>query len=231
MATAFAGIGRIERVTLGERVYAALRELLIAGELAPGEKLSLRSVAEMLGTSMMPVREAVARLVADDALEVTPSRAVRVPLMTVPKFRELTVVRIAVEGFAAEQAALHRDERDLAAMRRFDEGFRREAKSARPNATKAVRVNKDLHFAVYGAARLPALVAIIEGLWLKIGPVINLDIKLSSGRLATGGAEAHHARLVAAIERRDGDEARAALVADIRGAAAFIEATGRLPAE
>ncbi len=229
MSSALASIGRLERVTLGERVYAELRGLLIAGELAPGERLSLRRVAASLGTSMMPVREAVARLVADEALEVAPNRSVRVPLMTVTKFRELTAVRVAVEGFAAEQAALHREERDLAAMRRLDAAFRREATSARPNATRAVRVNKDLHFAVYHAARLPTLVGIIEGLWLKIGPVINLDIKVSSGRLTTGGAERHHARLVAAVERQDGKEAREALVADILGAAAFIEATGRLP--
>lgn len=229
MASALASIGRIERVTLGERVYAELRELLIAGELAPGERLSLRTAAETLGTSMMPVREAVARLVADDALEVTPNRSVRVPLMTVAKLRELTAVRIAVEGFAAEQAALQRNERDLEIMRRFDSAFRQEARSARPNATRAVRANKDLHFAVYRAARLPTLVGIIEGLWLKIGPVINLDLKESSERLTTGDAERQHAHLVAAIERQDGTAARDALVADIRSAAAFIEATGRLP--
>ena len=78
----------LDRQTLGERAYAQLADLLISGRLAPGEKLSLRSAADVLGVSIMPVREAVSRLVADKALEVTPNRAVRVPLMsarTIPR--------------------------------------------------------------------------------------------------------------------------------------------------
>ena len=70
----------LDRQTLGERAYAKLADLLISGRLAPGEKLSLRAAADVLGVSIMPVREAVSRLVADKALEVTPNRAVRVPL-------------------------------------------------------------------------------------------------------------------------------------------------------
>ena len=93
----------LDRQTLGERAYAQLADLLISGRLAPGEKLSLRSAADVLGVSIMPVREAVSRLVADKALEVTPNRAVRVPLMSAEQFRDLTKVRIAIEGHAAEQ--------------------------------------------------------------------------------------------------------------------------------
>src|SRR5277367_6911915 len=72
----------LDRQTLGERAYAQLADLLISGRLAPGEKLSLRASADVLGVSIMPVREAVSRLVADRALGVAPNRAVRVPLMS-----------------------------------------------------------------------------------------------------------------------------------------------------
>src|SRR5262245_18205620 len=81
-------VGSLLHETLGERVTGELRELLISGRLAPGEKLSLRRVAEALGVSMMPVREAVSRLAADKALEVLPGRAVRVPMLTLAQFRE-----------------------------------------------------------------------------------------------------------------------------------------------
>ena len=229
MASATAIIEPAERVTLGEQVYAELRELLMAGELAPADKLSLRAVAGRLGVSMMPVRQAVSRLVADDALEVLPNRAVRVPVMTLAKFRELTRVRIAVEGFAAEEGALGRSEADLHALALHDAAFRREAQSPNPDLARAVRANKDLHFAMYRASGLPALVAITEGLWLRIGPVLNLDLKVSGERLAQGGAADQHARALAAIAARDGPSARAAIVDDITGAAAFIEASGRLP--
>lgn len=229
MATAIASVGRIERITLGERVYVELRDLLIGGQLAPGERLPLRKVAEMLGVSIMPVREAVTRLVADEALRVLPNRAVSVPLMNRDQFREITTVRIAVEGFAAERAALDRTEFDFAAIRRFEKMFRAESQAERSNPDRAIRANKELHFAIYRAPRLPTLLGIIEGLWLKIGPVLNFDLKTSPDRLRNGGAASHHARLVDAIERKDGAAARQALVDDISGAAAFIESTGRLP--
>lgn len=231
MDGAIARIGRMERATLGDRVYAELRALLIAGELAPGERLSLRRVADQLGTSMMPVREAVSRLAADDALEVLPNRSVRVPLMNAGQFRELTRVRIAIEGFAAEEAARLRGEADLAAIAAHDAVFRAEAHAENPDFERAVRANKDLHFAVYAATQLPTLVSIIEGLWLRVGPVLNLDMRVSGQRLAEGTAERHHARLVAAIRERNGPSARAALVADIEEAARFIAGSGRLPEE
>jgi DNA-binding GntR family transcriptional regulator len=217
-----------ERVTLGERVYAHLRDLLMSGELAPGQKMSLRSLAETRGISMMPVREAVARLVADQSLEVLPNRAVRVPLMTRPKFRELTTVRLAIEGFAAEEAARNRTAADLQTMADREKEFFAEARNPDPRAEYAVRGNKEFHFAVYRATGLPALVGIIEGLWLKIGPVLNFDLKISPDRLRTGGAVEHHRRLVAAVEARDPDGARRALVDDITEAAKFIASTGRL---
>lgn len=217
-----------ERITLGTQVYDALRDLLIAGGLAPGERLSLRTVAERLGTSMMPAREAVSRLVADEALEVLPNRAVRVPVITLQTFRELTRVRIAVEGFAAAEAAQACGPGELAAIRDHDAAFRSEVRAAAPDLERAMRANRDLHFAVYAAAGLPSLIAIIEGLWLRIGPVLNLDMRSSPRRLAEGEAEAHHARLVAALATGDAEGARAALAADIASSAAFIETTGRL---
>jgi DNA-binding GntR family transcriptional regulator len=217
--------------TLVQQVYAQMREWLVSGVLTPGEKVSLRTVADLQNVSMMPVREAVSRLVADHALEVLPNRAVRVPVLSLPQFRELTTIRIAIEGFAAERAARLRTPVEHAAMRRYDAAFRRQCERARPDPAAAVKANQELHFAVYRAARLPALVTIIEALWLRIGPVLNLDLRGSPERLQVGGAEACHADLVAAIGKKDGRRARAALVADISRAAAFIESRGVLPDE
>jgi len=111
----------LDRQTLGERAYGKLADLLMSGRLAPGEKLSLRAAADVLGVSIMPVREAVSRLVADRALEVAPNRAVRVPLTTTAQFRDLTRVRITIEGHAAAEAARNRYRRDRGS-RRSDAG-------------------------------------------------------------------------------------------------------------
>ena len=218
----------LDRQTLGERAYAQLADLLISGRLAPGEKLSLRAAADVLGVSIMPVREAVSRLVADRALEVAPNRAVRVPLMTAAQFRDLTRVRIAIEGHAAAEAALHRTDDDLAAIARAEQAMRAESEKSKPDLPRAVELNKTFHFAVYEASHSPILVEIIRALWLKAGPVINLDLRANPERLAKGDAIRFHAKVRRAIEDRAGAPAQAGVAADISGAAQVILSRGGL---
>lgn len=92
-----------------------------------------------------------------------------------------------------------------------------------------MRHNKDLHFALYRAAGLPTLMQMIEGLWLQIGPVLNLDFRAGPERLREGEAHVHHAALAQALVARDPEAARAALVADIWTAGDFILSRGILP--
>ena len=219
----------IERMTLGDRAYRQIADLLIAGRLAPGERMSLRSTAEALGVSMMPIREAVTRLVADNALEVAPNRAIRVPIMSATRFLDLTAARIVVEGHAAARAATLRDEDDLARIRALDEAFRKETQKRKPDLAAAVAHNQALHFAVYEAARSPQLAEMIRSLWLKAGPVINLDLRANPDRLKHTRAVIFHADLVDALIQSDSARARAAVEQDIQGAADFIVSQGHLP--
>ena len=223
-------VGALPRETLGERVTETLRGLLVSGRLAPGDKLSLRSVAESLTVSMTPVREAVARLAADGALEVLPGRAVRVPVLTVAQFRELTRIRIAIEGYAAEEAARNRNADMLAEIAACERAFRLATGGERPDPAEAVSANRDLHFAVYRAAGLPALTEIVERLWLKAGPILNLDMRDEPRRLHGGRAVKAHGALVEAIRAQDVPGARAALANDIATAAEHIIGIGRLKA-
>lgn len=215
--------------TLGAQVLVHLRAQLITGLLAPGDKLSLRSLALQLGVSMQPVRDAVSRLVAERALEVAPKRSVQVPLMRLSQFKELTTLRLGIEGFAAEQAAHRHGGAERATLRRHEAAFRRQSQRRTPDIDAAIVANAKLHFAIYRAAGMPALVPIIEGLWLRIGPVLNLDMRGGTGRLTSGVAMNCHAALLAAIKRGDAASARDALLEDIRSTAEFIEARGVLP--
>jgi DNA-binding GntR family transcriptional regulator len=221
-------VGALTRETLGERVTGELRALLVAGRLAPGEKLSLRRVAEALSVSMMPVREAVSRLAADGALEVLPGRAVRVPVLTLAQFRELTRLRLVVEGFAAEEAAKVATEAQIERIAAYENAFRQAASGDPPDATAGVAANRDLHFALYEAAGMPSLVEMIERLWLKAGPILNIDMRHEPRRLKGGSAVQAHAALLEAMRRRDAAAARLALETDIIAAAAHIESTGGL---
>ncbi|MBL8590373.1 MAG: GntR family transcriptional regulator [Methylobacteriaceae bacterium] len=215
--------------TLSDRVYRHLADRLMSGRFAPGDKLSLRAVAEALGVSMMPVRAAVSRLSAESALDVSPKRAVLVPLMGAAQFRDLTRVRIAIEGAAVAFAC---DGADAAARReiaRRERAFRLLSRSRRPDLAEAVEANQAFHFALYRAAGSPELLAIIERLWLRAGPVINLDLRENPERLKLGEAVRFHAAARAAVETGDAEAGRAAVAADIAGAARFILSKGRLP--
>jgi DNA-binding GntR family transcriptional regulator len=218
----------LDRQTLGERAYAQLSELLFSGRMAPGDKLSLRQAADVLGVSIMPVREAVSRLVADKALEVTPNRAIRVPLMTAAQFRDLTQARVAIEGHVAAIAARTRNDADLRLIAEAEAAMRAESLVAAPDLPRAVELNKTFHFAVYEAAHSPTLVEIIRALWLKVGPVINLDLRANPERLAKGDAIRFHAEVLAAIQAGDEAGARAGISADISSAADVILSRGGL---
>ncbi|MGL4812818.1 MAG: GntR family transcriptional regulator [Beijerinckiaceae bacterium] len=216
--------------TLTDSVYRDLARRLMAGRLAPGDKVSLRSVADALGVSMMPVREAVSRLAAEKALVVEPKRAAFVPLMSASGFRDITQVRIAIEGTAAAMAAQRATRNDIADIARCEAQFRALSGNHLRVRQAAVAANQAFHFAVYHAAQSPELLAIIERLWLRIGPVINLDLRENPERMRVGGAVRFHAAMLVGIKARDPDGARAALAADIQGAADFILSQGRLPA-
>lgn len=217
--------------TKGDTAYDRIAALLTSGRVAPGERLSLRDLAERLGTSTMPIRAAVARLAEDGALEVSPNRAVRVPVMSRARFVELADLRQQLEGLAAERAALAATKADIAAIARIERAFAATVASRQPDGGQAVALNRDLHFAIYAAARMPLLQGAIERLWLLAGPVLNLDMRADPRRLAHTPAPRYHAEALAALRARDGTTARAAIAGDIAEAAAFILARGVLKEE
>ena len=226
-----AGIAPIDSGTLGHRVYAGLRDFLMAGQLQPGRKLTLRELAAALNVSPMPVREAVRRLSAEGALEMLPNRRIRVPLMTRARFRELLRIRVALEGLAVEEAARRIRGDDVDRMEELNRGFAAEMGGRGADGARLWRVNKDIHFLAYDAAGMPALLALIEGLWLQIGPVLHYSLRMRADANARGGNPAPdwHKRLIQGLRRRDATSARRALVGDLTSAGDQILAEGELP--
>ena len=209
--------------TMSARVYQDLRELIISGQLQPGERLTLAGMAKALGTSAMPVREAISKLAADDALEILPNKSVRVPVMTRSRFEELVVIRLLVESFAVETAAARINEEQLSRLAWLEQAFCREISLDSPDINQIIQINKQFHFTVYAAAQMPALSNLIEGLWLRIGPVLNLDLRNSASRRRSDLPSVHaHLALVDAVRARDGTAAKAALAMDINSAAEVI---------
>lgn len=216
------------RQTLGNDVYEQLRVLLTTGQLMPGETLSLRKIAQALGVSVMPVREAVNRLVAEQAFEVTPQRSIRVPILTVSEFQEITQIRILLEGMAVGEAALSRTANELAAIELSQDKFKEEMNRVNPKPSKLIEHNRNFHFGAYRAAHKDLLMQMIESLWLRIGPILNHDFRNETARIKEKTPVKHHEGLLDALKKQDPKAAQIHLQRDIQSAADFIISEGVL---
>ena len=94
----------IDFAPLHERVYMELRQALISGKLAPGQRLTSRKLAASLGTNDMPVRAAISRLTAEGGLVQSANGTFIVPRVTRQAFKELMELRAMLEGRATSLA-------------------------------------------------------------------------------------------------------------------------------
>ena len=191
-----ARLTRIERQTLGEQVYQTLKDWLITARAIPGERLSLRGLASAIGVSPMPIREAINRLVAENAIEMLANRSMRVPIMSRDHFIELRMIRVALEGLAAALAAERRTAADFVAIADDLAIYEQESRRSKPDPMVAITANRNFHFRIYRAAASPALLTMIEGLWLRVGGVMNVALRVDPERLRTVAAHRHHKRLL-----------------------------------
>jgi DNA-binding GntR family transcriptional regulator len=208
---------RIERETLWDQVYGQLRDALFAGRFEPGGRLVLRDLAESLGTSITPVRDAVARLVASGVLDVGPRNTALVPDVGVETLRQLTIVRTELEGRAAREAALNADEKGIAEVEQRLAQMRKLIADGQLGSY--LDLHRRFHFAIYEMAQIPILYGMIEGLWLRCGPVLSFVIPNYVHELK--GTD-HHLKLLDALRRRDAAAAEAEIVADIDEAAQYL---------
>ena len=90
--------------TTQEYVYGRLRHAIMIGAIPPGTALTMRGLADTMGLSPTPVREAVRRLSSENAIQVKQNRRIVIPDMTLGRFEELVELRIVVETYAATRA-------------------------------------------------------------------------------------------------------------------------------
>jgi len=191
------------RETLSTHVERGIREALMAGRFLPGERLNIRALATMLGTSATPVREALSRLAAEGAIEMVPNQSVRIPLFSQERFEELKLIRMAVEGLAAEQAARSITEPEIAALEQLLTQYIAAAHANRTD--RSLGFSKQFRFGIYTAARMPTLLRVIEGLWARSAPWFRFMYPASAIDLEL---EEAYADAVSALKHRDPPLAR-----------------------
>ncbi|EKK5269074.1 GntR family transcriptional regulator [Cronobacter dublinensis] len=162
---------KAQRLSLTMQVEVRLKNALIVGSLRPGARLVTKEIADQLGISITPVREALLRLVSSGALNATPAQAFLVPEISEARYDEVTKIRKNLEGMAVEAAAAHITPARMEHLRELCDAFR-DAKLAR-NVEQALQANRAFRFQIYSWAEMPTLVALIEQLWMRIGPCFN----------------------------------------------------------
>jgi DNA-binding GntR family transcriptional regulator len=215
------------RRTLQHNVYDYLRDGLATGDLAPGERLTIRGVAELIGTSIMPVREAFRRLTSEGALEPLSSGATRVPILDIEKLQDLFEIRLSVEGLAARRAATKMTDAEYEMLVAANEEL---LKATRSNdITAEAKANEQFHFGIYRAAHCAELLRIIEHLWLQMGPYLQWLLRHGDWpkNQRHRAAFQHHKEILEALREHNAGLAEKALRADLMTASEQLLALAR----
>ena len=205
-------VARVPRNTMQDQVFRQLCELILNGEIAPGQLITIQALADAFGVSAMPVREALQRLTAARVLTVISGRSIGVPPLSGERLADLRRVRVEVESIAAVWATPNLGD---AEFKHLDECVGAMDEAVRRGDNKQyLRWNRAFHFGVYGAARSEALLAIIETLWLQISPYFHL--LHASGNYFV--ANKQHQLMLAGLRARDELAVSRALRDDIEAA-------------
>jgi len=213
-------IASLSKESLQEQVFRHVTDLILDGSFVPGEMVTVQSLADAFGVSPMPVRDALRRMTAANALTVVSGRSIGIPALSRARLTDLRNVRFEIEPLAAGWAAERHDPSNLAEIERYLRAL--EIAGASGNTRAYLRANHAFHFSIYRAAGSENLLKIIENLWLQISPYFNL--LHDSGNYST--ANEHHQAMFAALGRCDPDAIRAAVRSDID--AAYHVLTGLL---
>jgi DNA-binding GntR family transcriptional regulator len=202
----------VSRENLSSQLYSSLRAALMEGQFAPGQRLTISTVAEEYGTSITPVREAIFRLVSERALEVRAATSVQVPRMGPADLREIQRIRVELEGVAAYRVGEIATAENIAEFERINAAF---IKAAATSSSEAARINREFHFAILHVAGMPIVEGICENMWVLMGPFLRIFHERIPVRQLTGDEHKHH-DFIAALKRHDPDAAKLAMQDDIR---------------
>jgi DNA-binding GntR family transcriptional regulator len=187
-------------MTLADTAYSELKKLLLSGGLTADQPLTERDVAERLGMSRTPVREALRRLESERLLTVDPRRGVMAVTLDQNEIADLYFMREVLEGTAARLAAQHATSTEILNL----ESILEEEAQAIHTGVDVVAINHALHDAIYQAAHSNFLLRALQSL-------TDSTFLLGRSTLADPqrAARAHdeHAALVEAIRARNGNQA------------------------
>ncbi|MCB2135809.1 MAG: GntR family transcriptional regulator [Rhodobacteraceae bacterium] len=192
-----------------DRVYRSLRQQIMHGELAPGQALTLRGLAQAYGVSMTPAREALRRLAAEGALMLSASGRVATPELSNDRIEELAALRALIETELASRAL---PRAHMALIERLQAINMANAEAAvKQDPVAYIRTNLEFHRTLYLRAQAPAMLAVVETVWLQLGPTM----RALYARLRRSDPPQHHRMIIAALKAGDEPALRLAVRTDV----------------
>ncbi|MFH1137547.1 MAG: GntR family transcriptional regulator [Pseudomonadota bacterium] len=182
--------------TKADQVHRRVKAAILQGQFVPGEKLVAHQLAQRFNTSIIPVREALSRLEAEDLVTVVPHTGIYVKNIDLDQLRELYPIRGLLEGYAVRLAADRLVPDDFARLwglvRLMDEA------AAQGDAGRMGEYNREFHLALYGACGNQSLVDLIDELWQKT-ILARLIFKLTPKRAEASNRE--HRKILEYLEQ------------------------------
>ncbi|GGH27976.1 transcriptional regulator, GntR family [Cribrihabitans marinus] len=198
-----------EKKPAHEQVYQRLKSMILFGELAPGQAVTIQGLTESLDAGMTPVREAIRRLISDGALVFQGNRRVSVPELAERDIEQLIYVRKSIESELARRAARRVTPDDIDRLERID--MQLDAAIQAGDVTGYLVHNHAFHADLYALSDAPIMRDMAERLWLRFGP----SLRVVCGRFGTRSLPDRHKELLAALRRGDGNGVAAAMEQDV----------------
>ena len=180
-----------------ELVYRRIREMILFGELAPGQPVTIHGLVRELGAGMTPVREAIRRLTAEGGLDFLGNRRVCLPALSLAQLDELSVARFAIEPHLAFLAADKMNIADIDRLEKVDECLN--VAIAQGNVHAYLEHNYRFHEMLYAHADAGIVMSISGTLWVRVGPSLRVVL----GRFGTANLPDKHKEALAALRARD----------------------------
>lgn len=208
LATADEGV-LVPRQQLSDEVASYLRQLIMAGEYAPGESIRAEAVGDTLDVSATPVREALHTLRAEGFLDLVPRKGFMVAPLVGDDIRDIFEAHALIAGELAARAATNATPEHIAALRGVHE--RLLAAAAAGDTEKLEHVNHEFHRSLYGLSGSQRLRWALGNFNKYVPRAFYSQIE---GWPETTAAD--HGEVFEAIEKNDAEAARGAMAQHIR---------------
>lgn len=215
---------RVRRETLGAQVYHLLRDRILRGEIAGGSRLIQGPLSEEIGTSRIPVRDALKRLESDGLVMCDETGRYSVVHFSAEDAEEVYAIRRRLEPFAVELAAKAMSAEAMGEIKSLFKELDKAAK--RRQLEKYIEMNTSFHMTIYEASGMVRLVRIIRGLYSGVPSLTPIVLE---GRIARSQQE--HAEIVDRLVARDGAGAARAMDRHIENALAELQSSNRIASE